>query len=543
MHKEEKEKINMIEIEKHFNTAGPVNMKEHYKLNPLNRWNLNEVMSLIKGKKYFLLHAPRQSGKTSCMLSLRDKINSEDDFTCLYINIESARGAKDNIKDGLLGIVSAFRKRIGQLTGKKKEIREFTKEIINNSNTPELINDFLEELTDYFDKPLVLLIDEIDSLHGDLIISILSQLRAGYDNRGEFFPWSIMLTGVLDIKDYRLLNIDPKHITGGSCFNVKSKSLTIGNFSRKEVETLYLEHTKETGQVFENDVFDLVYEYTDGQAWLINALAFEACFNMKENRDRNIVITKKIMREAKKRLILSKQTHLDQLADKLQQERIRNVIQPMIEGINIKIDSQDIIYCRDMGLIKKTKYGWVVANKIYQEVIPRELTESLQNRFLIEYPKPIWVNDDHSINIEKLMNLFVEFWRVNSEIWSDDVSGYTEVAPHLVFQGFLQRVGNGHGEIDREFALGTKRVDLYLEWESPVGEQRIIFELKVHSEHTNLSIIKKDGLIQTAEYADKCNATESHLLIFDRRENIDWKDKVFTETNEENGYQIKTWGL
>ena len=406
------------------------------------------------------------------------------------------------------------------------------------------INRYLKKISKLIKKPIVLLIDEIDSLHGDAIISLLSQLRAGYDDRGEFTPWSIMLTGVLDIKDYRLLNIDPKHITGGSCFNVKSESLTIGNFSRNDIEKLYLEHTKETGQIFDNEVFDLVFKYTDGQPWLVNALAFQACFKMQENRDRKIVITKRIMCEAKKQLILSKQTHLDQLADKLQQERIRNIIQPIIKGVNLNLNQQDVIYCRDLGLIKKSDQGsYVIANKIYQEVIPRELTESLQHRFLVEYPKPIWVDDDHSINIEKLMNLFVQYWRENSDTWKDSLSGYTEVAPHLIFQGFLQRIGNGHGEIDREYALGTKRVDLYLKWESPAGEQRIIFELKMHTENNNLESVKKDGLIQTAEYADKCNATESHLLIFDRRANIDWKDKVFTEIKEENKYKIKIWGM
>ena len=532
-------------IKKHFNTAGPVNMEEHYKLDPLTRWKLDDVMDLINEKKYFLLHAPRQSGKTSCLLALRDKINAEENYSCLYVNIEAARGAKNNIEAGVRSILTACKNEVRVLFGRKKEIKELVKDIIEEGNFESALNDFLYELSEFFEKPLVLLIDEIDSLHGDLIISILSQFRAGYANRGKAFPHSIMLTGVLDIKDYRLLNIAPKHITGGSCFNIKSESLTIGNFSRDEIERLYLEHTKDTGQQFEDGVFDLVYEYTSGQPWLVNALAHESCSKMKENRDRSIMITVKMMKEAKKRLILSKQTHLDQLADKLKQDRIRNVIQPIIEGENLELDldTQDIIYCRDMGLIKKTDLGWAIANKIYQEVIPRELTESLQDRFLIDYPKPVWVNEDQSINIEKLMNLFVEFWRKNSDSWKIGLSGYIEAAPHLIFQGFLQRVGNGRGEIDREFALGSKRVDVYLEWESPVGEQRVIFELKMHTENNHLPTIKKDALIQTAEYADKCNATESHLLIFDRRENIDWKDKIFTETKEENGYKIKIWGM
>lgn len=529
---------------KFFNTAGPVNMDTHYKLNPLERWDLDEVMGLINDKKYFLLHAPRQTGKTSCLLALRDKLNAEDQYSCLYVNIESARGVKNDIEAGIRGILSAIRKRVGHLTRKKDEIRQIEDEIISRGNFSEALSDFLEELTEYFPKQFVLLIDEIDSLHSDLIISVLSQLRSGYDNRGEFFPSSIMLTGVLDIKDYKLLNIDPKHITGGSCFNIKSKSLTIGNFSRDEVEKLYLEHTKETGQIFENEVFDYVYEYTDGQPWLVNALAWEVCFEMKENRDRTVTITVEMMHEAKERLILSRQTHLDQLADKLKQERIRNVIQPIIKGINVDISGDDLTYCRDLGLIRKTEKGYVISNKIYSEIIPRELTDSLQNRFLVEYQKPIWVNDDFSINIEKLMDMFVQFWRENSDTWKDSLSGYVEVAPHLIFQGFLQRIANGRGRIDREYALGAGRVDLYLQWESPQKkEQRIVFELKMRTEHTNLSTLKKTALIQTAQYADKCNATESHLLIFDRRENIDWKDKSFTENTEENGYKIKIWGM
>ncbi len=546
----------MIKSEKHFNTAGPVNKESHYKLNPLDRWDLKEVMNLINNQKYFLLHAPRQSGKTSCLLALRDKINAEDNYCCLYVNIESARGAKNNIEAGIRSILTACKNEIRVLFGRKQEIKELVKDIIEEGNFESSLNDFLYELSEFFGKPFILLIDEIDALHGDLIISVLSQLRAGYANRGDDFPHSIMLTGVLDIKDYRLLNIDPKHITGGSCFNIKSESLTIGNFSRDDIEKLYLEHTKETGQVFENEVFDYVYEYTDGQPWLVNALAFEVCFKMQENRDRKIAITAEMMEDAKERLILSRQTHLDQLVDKLQQERVYKVIQPMFSGLDT--ENEDLVanimdeqYCIDLGLIKNSNKGLVIANKIYQEVLPRELTFSMQRKFLSIF-NPEWINNDESLNVEKLLTMFLQFWRENSEIWSKRIKGYVEAAPHLIFQSFLQRVGNGKGKIDREYGLGKARADLYMRWNSPLCEQRIIIELKMRTkkQNTEKAFIKlqKEGLEQTAKYADKCNATESHLIIFDRRENIDWKDKIFTETVEASGnsplkYKIKVWGM
>ena len=216
---------------------------------------------------------------------------------------------------------------------------------------------------------------------------------------------------------------------------------------------------------------------------------------------------------AKAELILSRQTHLDQLADKLKENRVRRVVEPMLLGENPDVTESDREYCTDLGIIKKTKEGYVISNSIYKEVLPRELTNSLQNRFLVEYKTPSWVNSDGTINIQKLVLLFVEFWRENSDAWKDSLSGYTEAAPHLIFQGFLQRVANGHGKIDREFALGNKRVDLYLKWNSPKNVQRIIFELKIRTEKDNLESIKQKALIQTKEYADLCNATDTKTLL------------------------------
>ncbi len=142
------------------------------------------------------------------------------------------------------------------------------------------------------------------------------------------------------------------------------------------------------------------------------------------------------------------------------------------------------------------------------------------------------------------MNLFVQFWRENSDVWSKNMQGYLEAAPHLVFFSFLQRVSNGHGLIEREYGLGMKRADLYLKWKSPDSEQRVIFELKLRTEKQNtehaLEEMKQKALEQTADYADRCSATESHILIFDRR-GIDrkWLEKVSVEIR--NGITI--WEL
>ena len=68
-------------MERFFNTAGPNQPEDNYTIDPLKRFDLDDILSLIQRKRYFMLHAPRQTGKTSCLLALRDYLNAQDDYT------------------------------------------------------------------------------------------------------------------------------------------------------------------------------------------------------------------------------------------------------------------------------------------------------------------------------------------------------------------------------------------------------------------------------------------------------------------------------
>jgi hypothetical protein len=184
----------------------------------------------------------------------------------------------------------------------------------------------------------------------------------------------------------------------------------------------------------------------------------------------------------------------------------------------------------------------VISNDIYKEVLPRELTYAMQRR-LVSTISPEWVKDDGSLDAEKLMTMFVQFWRENSEIWSTDMAGYTEAAPHLTFQAFLQRVANGTGFIGREYGLGMKRADLMLKWKYPAGEQRIVIELKMLTKRDTYESLKTKALEQTADYADRCDATDAHIIIFDRCGKTSWQEKIFRDSGSINGRNIQIWGV
>ncbi|MEA1911802.1 MAG: AAA-like domain-containing protein [Spirochaetota bacterium] len=531
---------------KFFNTAGPVNRDKHYKIDPLHRWDLDEILLLIQQEKYFVLHAPRQTGKTSCLLALCDYLNNEKQYNCVYANFEAGQTARADVAEGISAVLSELHGRI--IDTLNIEIPFLVNEIITTNGSHKALNAYLNAITKLLNKPLVLFIDEIDSLVGDTLISVLRQLRSGYDTRPGSFPVSVILCGVRDIKDYRIRTSGQEIITGGSAFNIKAKSLRLGNFTKEDVKTLLLEHTKETGQVFEDNVAPYIYNETDGQPWLVNAIAYELTFEMKENRDYKVVLTKEMTEVARNRVILSRATHLDQLADKLSEDRVRRVILPMLQNIEAKSNTDDKQYCIDLGLIKSSSKGLVIANNIYREIIPRELTESRQDDFLMRF-SPDWVSEDGSMDTEILFNMFTQFWRENSEIWASSIAGYQEAAPHLVFQAYLQRVANGGGYVFREYGLGRGRTDLMLKW-SPsassgtgANEQRIVIELKVYSKGVSLKALKEKALVQTLEYAKKLGSTENHIIIFDRDDQTDWREKLYTETCEFEGESFKIWGV
>ena len=361
-----------------FNTAGPVQSDRHYWVPPLERFNLADILSLIEQQKYFVLHAPRQTGKTSVLLALMEYLNQRDEYTCLYFNVEIAQYARENVRQGLEAILNEL---TGRARDQLNDLRphQILAEIFQRFNAGTAMNELLTRWADDNHKPLVLLIDEIDSLVGDTLISVLRQLRAGYDKRPGLFPQSIILCGVRDVRDYRIHSSrDKAIITGGSAFNVKAKSLHLGNFSQPEVERLLRQHTTETGQVFEPEAVEQVWYLTQGQPWLVNALAYEVCFEMEAGRDRTALITRATVTRAKEHIILRRETHLDQLVDKLQEDRVRQVIQPILAGEASPdlIPTDDIGYVRDLGLIRTDQGQLAIANPIYQEVIPRELTET-----------------------------------------------------------------------------------------------------------------------------------------------------------------------
>ena len=523
---------------RYFNTSGPVVTEDHYHVPPLDRMNLAELRQLIAQKHYFVLNGPRQTGKTSALLALQDLLNADGGYRCVYVNVEGAATAREDVDAAIRTVLNELAEVARETLGDER-LGEIWPAVLARAGGHSALRTALTRWCRTSDKPLLLLIDEIDTLAGDSLLAVLRQLRAGYHLRPGGFPQSVVLCGVRDVRDYRIYSSSEKTmVTGGSVFN-KAESLRLGDFSRDEVHALLGQHTAETGQQFTESALDAVWSQTRGQPWLVNALAYETCFRGDLAADRTRSVTEADVLAAREQLILRRDTHLDQLTDKLKEDRVRRVIEPvLVGGDGFESTADDIEYVQDLGLIARDP-PMRLANPIYAEVVPRQLTWPTQLK-LQEDPAR-YVDADGALLLDKLLARFQEFFREHSESWLERFD-YREAGPHLLLQAFLRRIVSGR--VECEYGLGRRRADLLIEW--PEGERvrKYVVECKVRHERRGLERTVAEGVEQTAAYMDRCNAEAGHLVIFDRDEKRSWNEKMFRECRiAESGSEIAVWGM
>ena len=522
-----------------FNTAGPMDAQDHYCIPPLERIDLEYVLGLIHDSEYFILHAPRQTGKTSVLKAIQDHLNSgaAGEYRCLYVNIEAAQVAREDVASAMETILDSLAARAQDALA-DRALAQICDEVLAKSRPTNALFRALNRWSRNDRRPLVLLIDEIDALLGDSLLSVLRQIRSGYDLRPKSFPHSIVLCSVRNVRDYRIHSgSEGKTIASSSAFNISAASLRLGAFDRGEVEALLGQHTDETGQRFEPEAVECVYTQTAGQPWLVNALCWHTCFKHPQGRDRRRAITEDDILAAQEVLIKARVVHLDQLTDKLQEEGVQRVIEPMLSGaVHRSYTARDLEYVRELGLVALDAPPRI-ANPIYAEAVPRELTFATQKGLL---QRAAWyVNAAGGFDSGKLLEAFQQFFREHAEYWLERFA-YKEAGPQLLLQAFLQRIVHGGGRIVREYGLGRQRVDLMLLWPCPRGMQRIVIECKVLQGSLDKTLEK--GLPQTAGYMDRCNAEAGHLVIFDRSTKS-WKEKVFRRSEEFKGTPIEVWGM
>ena len=470
-------------------------------LSPTSR--LPDIENLIAQESYFVIHAPRQTGKTTAMLALAKQLTSSGQYTAVMVSAEVGSAFSHDPGAAELAILGAWRNVISIRLPLDLQPPTWLYE-----EPGQRIQASLQTWSQAASRPLVLFIDEIDSLQDEALISVLRQLRDGYPNRPGNFPLSVGLIGLRDVRDYKVASGGSERLNTASPFNIKVSSITLRDFNAAEVTELYQQHTDDTGQIFTPEATAMAFCLTQGQPWLVNAIAKEIVEKMV--KDRTVVITPEHIFTAKEILIARQDTHLDSLAERLRDKRVKAIIEPMLAGLELgDVPNDDIQFVIDLGLCKMDPEGGLtIANPIYREVLPRVLTVTP----MASLPRiaPTWLTQDGELNSPALLQAFLKFWRQHGEPLLGSAV-YHEIAPHLVLMAFLHRVVNGGGYLEREYAIGSDRMDLCLKY----GNVTLGIELKVWRNKKRDP--QSDGLEQLDSYLARLGLTEGWLVIFDRR--------------------------
>jgi hypothetical protein len=487
-----------------FNTAGPCKADIHYMLPPLAR--LPQLDRLIAQQGYFVIHAPRQTGKTTAMLALAQQLTASGHYTAIMVSAEVGAAFPDDVDAAERAILKSWRN-----LAENRLPADLQPPPWPDVEPGQHIQSALQTWARSSLRPLVILIDEIDVLKDEVLISVLRQLRAGYPDRPQGFPQALALIGVRDVRDYKVAAGGSHRLNTSSPFNIKVESLTLPNFTLTDIAELYGQHTTETGQVFAPEAIQRVFDLTQGQPWLVNALARQMVEVIVP--DPQQTITAEHVEQAKEILIQRQDTHLDSLASILREDRVRAVLEPILAGQALgEMPNDDRQFLIDLGLVVRHPSGGLApANPIYREVLPRVLASGPQDSLPMICPS--WLTPAGTLDPEKLLQSFLSFWQQHGEPLLKSAL-YHEIAPHLVLMAFLHRVVNGGGTLEREYAIGTDRMDLCLRY----GEVTLAIELKVWREGRPDPL--KAGLEQLDRDLAGLGLTTGWLVIFDRRQGL-----------------------
>jgi predicted AAA+ superfamily ATPase len=159
-------------IAKSFNTAGPCVPSEHYMLPVLPR--LSRITELVDQKTYFIIHATRQSGKTTFLQALTEEINAQGKYYALYCSLEALDEVADDKKamERIVSLINLVMYNSG-IDAIRDNAYAFD-DMPGMNDAGSMVQILLNRLCQKLDKDLAVFFDEVDCIcHEDPLVTFL----------------------------------------------------------------------------------------------------------------------------------------------------------------------------------------------------------------------------------------------------------------------------------------------------------------------------------------------------------------------------------
>ncbi|MCP4594056.1 MAG: ATP-binding protein, partial [bacterium] len=142
-----------------FNTSGPCIPEDHYMLPAKER--LPGARGLIDLERYFVLHAPRQTGKTTTVAALAESLTAEGRYAALLVSCEEAQAVGE---DADLGIDAVLIRIAEEAAALPEPLRPPPPESVAHVKWVARLGIYLTRWAERSSRPVVLFLDEIDSM-------------------------------------------------------------------------------------------------------------------------------------------------------------------------------------------------------------------------------------------------------------------------------------------------------------------------------------------------------------------------------------------
>lgn len=495
-------------MERYFNITGCCNPQEHYMVNLDSR--LAQIKKMVDRGQYFSINKGRQYGKTTILKALREYL--KNDYVVISMDfqfVSTSEFATEN------SFVKAFARLLWSRYHREmpNEIEEQIKQMKLSLNYVEAdLFVTLSEWCEISSKPIVLMIDEVDSAsNNQVFLDFLAQLRGYYLERTEFPTFqSVILAGVHDIRNLRQkIRPDAEH-KHNSPWNIASNFDIDMSFSVSDIAGMLTEYEQDhhTGMDIQK-LSQLIYAYTSGYPVLVSSI----CKYMDEKFGWE---TKRVS-DAVKLILKENNALFESLINKIEdnQELYDYLYQILILGRKISYNPDDSVIRLAMmyGFLKEENGSVVIANRIFETRLYNAIltTKKMQETSIYkagEWDKNQFIQNSQ-LNMEKILEKFILHF---NDIYGSQPDKFKEEDGRKLFLLYLRPIINGTGNYYIEAQTrDQKRTDVIVDY---LGKQYII-ELKIwRGEEYNT-----EGEKQIAEYLNYYHLEKGYLLSFNFNKN------------------------
>ncbi|MCD8015456.1 MAG: ATP-binding protein [Lachnospiraceae bacterium] len=513
-----------------FNVTGLCIPEKHYMVDLSSR--LAAIREMVDAGDYFTINRARQYGKTTTLRALAKYLRP--DYIVVSMDFQRMSSSVFESENGFcLAFAKEFIKKVqtpNRLTD--SELLPFTT-ILEKEPEKILLFDLfgcLSELCSSLNKPVVLLIDEVDQAsNNQVFLDFLSQLRACYLDREEIPAFqSVILAGVYDIRSMKKKIRPAEEHQENSPWNVAEDFRIDMSFSANDISGMLNDYEKDyhTGMNI-NSMSELIYDFTSGYPYLVSRLCKlmdEYIPGLNDIPDRCTAWTKEGFLSALKLLLEENNPLFDSLMNKLYDypEMNHMVSRLLFQGESIAYNPDDVSVKDAMmfGLVKVQNSTLQIANRIFET--------RLYNKFLLmakernsemfsegSRSKNQFVIDGH-LNLRHILERFVDTFDF---LYGDSSESFVEDEGRKYFMLFLKPIINGTGNcyVEPE-TRNHERMDLVIDY---LGEQYIC-ELKIwHGNSYN-----ERGENQLTRYLDYFHLKKGYMLSFNfnKKKEIGVKD-------------------